>query len=263
MRALTSFAAVALVALVAVLASCGSFGADDGEVPVTPADAGPDGTTSGDAALGDAGGESSFCPRPGALVCEDFEGAAGFRFAGWKKDDESGRNTIRVDDAAGAPSPRHALHLIAEAGAATASDAYVEAKTALASKASIEADVKVASGSGQRAVLLQIQRDGGGLSFRIRPNGEVEERIAEADGGLTPKTLGYLPMPPEGEWDRMALSVDLTAHAATATVGGMTKTYALDPAWVPVPLEARVGLTDADPNVRWEVFVDDVVVTAQ
>lgn len=254
----------AAFALLCSAAACGSFGASDG----------PSGMPSGDAAAADAGdvaieggpredGAASFCPRAGAYLCEDFEGPGGYRFAGWRKDDENGRNTITVDEIASAPSATHALHFVAASGAAAATDAYVEAKTGQVSKLTLEAEVNVSAGGTHRAVLAQIQRDGGSPSLRIRATGEVEERLAGADGGLTPRTLGFLPMPAQGEWARIVLSVDIAAHAATATVGGTTNTYVLDPAWVPVALEARVGLTDAAPDVSWELFVDDVLVTAE
>lgn len=239
------------VVLLGLAASCGSFGAS--EAPGTP----------GDAAAPDGGAGGAFCPRAGTFVCEDFEAPAGFRFSGWTRDDEAGRNRIAVEEMPGATSSSHALHVVAEPGASTPTDAYLEAKSIDAARVTLEADVRIEATSTHRAIIAAVQRNNASPSLRLRSTGEIEERTASGDGGSDVTSLASITMPRAAEWARIALSVDVDAHAGKVTVGDQTKTFALGPAWSRGPLEARIGLVDASPDARWDLFVDDVIVTVE
>ena len=250
--------AACLLLLAGAIASCGSFGAEDDPTPAPGADAAVDGGPAGDGAPG-----APFCPKAGTFVCDDFEGATGFRWLGWSKDDEAGRNRIAVDEIMGVPSGTHALHASIASGASGPTDAYVEAKTSVAPKLRLEADVRVASGGANQAILAEIEDDSAAWAVRIRPSGDVEERLLDGDGGVRKRTLGRPGLPAGGTWVHLALAVDIEAHRVTATIGDRTETYPLDPSWAPGLLRARVGLIDASPDVSWDVFVDDVIVAVE
>lgn len=236
---------------VIIVASCGSFRATD--PPGGPADA-----STPDSDRSDAASAVPFCPRPDAWICDDFEGAAGFRVP-WQKDDADGLTTVDVREVTGAPSPAHALLVATPADQTEPTDAFVFATTpSPVETLRMEARVQVVE-SGDEAMIVGIDTPEDQW-LRLLADGRLIQ-ASSSDGGSRFRTLGtVLPFAP-GPWTHVVLTVDFTSREGSLTVGELTVPFELDASWAPMVVDVRFGLDDASPEKSWSVHYDDVLVT--
>jgi hypothetical protein len=229
-----------------------------------------------DVVVVDAGPEAGYCASLGGThaLCEDFDTTTIYNQQ-FTNVHLSANGTLGNDTTIVATPPRSLLATIPAEGSKLGDDAFMtRVFTGTATKATYSFDFRVDSlpSGGKSGVFAAIvfddnQPDAHSLAIYTTDTYAALEESYAGDGGSTLFKDHQLSNPvPIGQWTRISLSIDVTAHTCAASIDGVAVVVnaPIDPSWKPNTPAIDLGLTYiSSETTAWQVRYDDVVFDFQ